>query len=135
MNEDFNKNFDENNKNFDENFEGNTGSADGQQTPPFPQNPPEHHSAELVSMILGIISFVLCSCCCVNVVLSIISICYAFKAKRLSFDRRFSGMALAGLILSVLSIVFMVIFAVVSVLLWGLSFLSFLSFFEAMLIM
>ncbi len=93
-------------------------------------NPPEHHTAELVSMILGIISFVTSGCCCINVILSIVSIVFAFRAKKLACDHRFGGMSLTGLILSIISIVMTLLILAFVVLMILLDMWMFSGFFE-----
>ncbi len=69
----------------------------------------ELHRTELASLILGILSFVLLGCCGVSIVLGVISLCFAYKTKNMTKDKKFSSMALAGLICSWISIALFVL--------------------------
>lgn len=84
-----------------------------------PTEDPEYRKSGVVSMVLGIISAALYYCCCVNIVLAIISLVHARKNKRLSPNGRMHGMAVAGTICSWCSIGFSVLF-------WGIYFFIFL---------
>ena len=63
----------------------------------------KRHNYELTAMILGILSLALLFCCGLGVILGIISIVFACKAKGLSPNKKMEGMALAGLICSIIS--------------------------------
>ncbi|MBE6546016.1 MAG: DUF4190 domain-containing protein [Ruminococcaceae bacterium] len=82
---------------------------------PLPEETPEYHKYELVAMILGILSIVLYSCCCIGIVLGIISIVYAYKVRNMSTDKKMSGMALAGLICSIIGFAVLLLYVVLFV--------------------
>ncbi len=82
------------------------------------QEDPEFQKSGTVSMVLGIIALVLGNCCCVNIVLAIISFAYAKKNKRLSPDGRMSSTAVAGTICSWISIAITVLMCLVFVLMF-----------------
>ncbi len=68
-----------------------------------PEETAKRHNYELTAMILGILSLVLLFCCGLGVILGIISIVFACKARGLSPNKKMEGMALAGLICSIIS--------------------------------
>lgn len=65
-------------------------------------------SKSMTAMILGIVAVVtscICLCLPVGLVLGIISLVFCSKAKKLSPEKKYDGMALAGLICSICAIV------------------------------
>ncbi len=68
------------------------------------------HKAGRISWILGLISLITWFCCCSNLVLGIISICYAAKSKRLSETKKMNVMGVAGLICSIISMAMIVLY-------------------------
>ena len=81
-----------------------------------PMESPELRKNETVALILGILSLVLASCCCVNLILAIISICFALKTKRLTETVKISSMGLAGLICSIIGLIIFVLYIILIVL-------------------
>ena len=64
----------------------------------------ELNNAEITALVLGIISVLTTTCCCINIVLAIIAICFAVKTKKLTANHKMGSMALGGMICACISI-------------------------------
>ena len=77
----------------------------------------------LASLILGIVSVASCClCCCISyfalgvmLICGVLAIVFAILSKKESEDKKFSGKALAGLILGIVGVVLVVLFAIVMI--------------------
>lgn len=99
------------------------------QTPrPSSQKDPDIEHLSTLSMVLGIIALVLmvvCLGCCGigTVILSVLSIYYAIKARRFSEEHRFHGKMLAGLVCSIIALAYLALFVVIYAFIFGFAFI------------
>lgn len=80
-----------------------------------PTNTQNGQGFGIASMVLGIVSLVLCCCVpIISIICSIISIIFGVKVKGYSGDRAVSGMATAGIVCSIISLILCVIWIILS---------------------
>ena len=82
-----------------------------QQTQEQPYNftPPQHQETNgyaIASLILGVVSVVLCSCTCISIVTSILAIVFAVISRK---GQPMDGKALGGMICGIIALVIIVV--------------------------
>ena len=98
------------NQNFDYQPSNENPSSFFDPVPPVEEKKPKR-GFSIASLVLGIVSICTCCCCCLCDLLIIplfcasLAIAFAFVARAKSADKKFGGMAIAGLILGIIGFV------------------------------